>query len=73
MRNAMRTQSIVFVALLMLPLAMFEQELASGRLLQPFAQTLELGRYWLTRLRSRPESGAAARLRQWLEDEGGER
>ncbi|MBB3275459.1 MULTISPECIES: LysR family transcriptional regulator [Pseudoxanthomonas] len=57
----------------LLPLAMFEQELASGRLLQPFAQTLELGRYWLTRLRSRPESVAAARLRQWLEDEGGER
>ncbi|MEG0044319.1 MAG: LysR substrate-binding domain-containing protein, partial [Massilia sp.] len=40
----------------LLPLKMFEQDLAQGRLVQPFAQTLALGRYWLTRLRSRPES-----------------
>ncbi len=55
----------------LLPLAMFEHELAAGRLLQPFAQTLDLGRYWLTRLRSRREAEAAARLRQWLLAEGG--
>jgi len=51
----------------LLPLKMFEQDLAQGRLIQPFAQTLDLGRYWLTRLRSRPESDAARRFREWLE------
>ncbi|MGX5730580.1 LysR substrate-binding domain-containing protein [Pseudoxanthomonas beigongshangi] len=55
----------------LLPLAMFEHELAAGRLLQPFTQTLDLGRYWLTRLRSRREAEAAAHLRQWLLAEGG--
>ncbi len=51
----------------LLPLKMFEQDLAHGRLIQPFAQTLELGRYWLTRLRSRAESDAARRFREWLD------
>jgi len=51
----------------LLPLKMFEQDLAQGRLIQPFAQTLDLGRYWLTRLRSRAESDAARRFREWLE------
>lgn len=50
----------------LLPLRMFEQDLAEGRLVQPFAQTVELGRYWLTRLRSRAESEAARRFREWL-------
>ncbi|RRU25774.1 LysR family transcriptional regulator [Stenotrophomonas sp. 278] len=50
----------------LLPLRMFEQDLAEGRLVQPFAQTVELGRYWLTRLRSRVESDAARRFREWL-------
>jgi LysR family transcriptional regulator, regulator of gene expression of beta-lactamase len=52
----------------LLPLKMFEQDLAQGRLLQPFAQTLDLGRYWLTRLRSRAESDAGTRFRLWLEN-----
>lgn len=50
----------------LLPLRMFEQELAEGRLLQPFAQTLTLGRYWLTRLRSRNEREPMRRFRLWL-------
>ncbi len=54
----------------LLPLKMFEQDLAQGRLIQPFAQTLDLGRYWLTRLRSRAESEAARRFRAWLEAQG---
>ena len=55
----------------LLPLRMFEQELAEGRLLQPFAATLELGRYWLTRLRSRAEREPARRFREWLQAQGG--
>lgn len=50
----------------LLPLRMFEQDLAEGRLLQPFAQTLSLGRYWLTRLRSRQEREPLRRFRLWL-------
>jgi LysR family transcriptional regulator of beta-lactamase len=49
---------------------MFEQELAEGRLLQPFGTTLELGRYWLTRLRSRAEREPAKRFREWLQAQG---
>lgn len=51
----------------LLPLDMFGHELGSGRLLQPFATTLELGRYWLTRLRSRKESDAMRRVAAWLQ------
>ena len=54
----------------LLPLRMFEQDLADGRLLQPFAQTLSLGRYWLTRLRSREEREPLRRFRQWLQAQG---
>ncbi|SBV35514.1 HTH-type transcriptional activator AmpR [uncultured Stenotrophomonas sp.] len=54
----------------LLPLRMFEQDLAEGRLLQPFAQTLTLGRYWLTRLRSRPEREPLKRFRLWLQAQG---
>ncbi|MBD7954399.1 LysR family transcriptional regulator [Stenotrophomonas sp. Sa5BUN4] len=50
----------------LLPLCMFEQELAEGRLQQPFAQTVELGSYWLTRLRSRSEREPARRFAAWL-------
>ncbi len=54
----------------LLPLRMFEADLAEGRLLQPFATTLELGRYWLTRLRSRAEREPAKRFREWLQSQG---
>ncbi len=54
----------------LLPLRMFEQELAEGRLVQPFPQTLSLGQYWLTRLRSRPEREPLRRFRLWLEAAG---
>lgn len=51
----------------LLPLAMFERELRDGRLIQPFATGIGLGRYWLTRLRSRREPDALKRLRLWLQ------
>lgn len=51
----------------LLPLRMFAQDLDAGRLLRPFGPQLDLGRYWLTRLRSRPESEAARRFRAWLQ------
>ena len=51
----------------LLPRCMFAQDLAEGRLLQPFAQEISLGSYWLVRLRSREESPPAQRFRAWLQ------
>jgi len=53
----------------LLPLRLFEQDLAAERLVQPFAISADLGRYWLTRLRSRGESEAARRFREWLQSQ----
>jgi LysR family transcriptional regulator, regulator of gene expression of beta-lactamase len=48
------------------PPSMFARELASEHLVQPFTLTIDAGRYWLTRLMSRPESDAMLRFRNWL-------
>jgi LysR family transcriptional regulator of beta-lactamase len=50
----------------LLPAAMFAADLREGRLVQPFAVELPLGRYWLTRLQSRPPSTAWRAFRCWL-------
>lgn len=50
----------------LLPPAMFGQELAAERLVRPFAQEIDAGRYWLTRLHSRTDSRAMAAFRAWL-------
>src|SRR5271155_4844577 len=51
----------------LLPVRLFEQDLASGRLVQPFELCVDMGRYWLTRLKSRPETAAMAAVREWLQ------
>lgn len=53
----------------LVPVAMFARELATETLVQPFAQTIDAGRYWLTRLMSRTESDTMRRFRMWLTDE----
>jgi len=50
----------------LLPVRLFEQDLASGRLVQPFDLSVDVGRYWLTRLKSRAETGAMVAVRRWL-------
>ena len=50
------------------PPAMFARELASELLTQPFKLGIDAGRYWLTRLMSRPESGAMSHFKGWLID-----
>ena len=50
----------------LLPANMFEDDLAAGRLVQPFDTQIDLGRYWLIRAVARPESAAAAAFRDWL-------
>ena len=48
------------------PPLMFERQLSSGALVQPFALSIETGRYWLTRLKSRPLSAAMTNFGRWL-------
>lgn len=50
----------------LLPPAMFSAQLAEERLIQPFPISIDAGRYWLTRLQSRPDTPAMARFRRWL-------
>jgi LysR family transcriptional regulator of beta-lactamase len=51
----------------LLPARLFEQDLASGRLVQPFSLCVDAGRYWLARLKSRPETPAMKAFRSWLQ------
>ena len=51
------------------PPSMLARELAAELLVQPFKIEINAGRYWLTRLMSRPESDAMAQFRGWLIDE----
>jgi LysR family transcriptional regulator of beta-lactamase len=48
------------------PPAMFQRELASGALVQPFDATVDMGRYWLTHPVNREPSPALRRFRDWL-------
>mgnify|MGYP000952759348 CR=1 FL=1 len=48
------------------PPALFARELASGALVQPFATTVDVGRYWLTRSLTREPSAAWGVFRDWL-------
>jgi len=48
------------------PPAMFCAEIADGRLVQPFELEVDVGAYWLTRLRSRQSTAAMAAFRDWL-------
>ncbi|MFQ6309576.1 LysR family transcriptional regulator [Lysobacter capsici] len=48
------------------PPAMFERELAEGRLVQPFAVELDAGSYWLTRLVLKPVGDGANAFAAWI-------
>jgi LysR family transcriptional regulator of beta-lactamase len=50
----------------LLPPAMFADALRQEVLVQPFAVQVSLGRYWLTRLKSRPASPSLQAFRTWL-------
>jgi LysR family transcriptional regulator of beta-lactamase len=45
---------------------MFERQLASGLVVQPFAITVSMGSYWLTRLHSRPVTPAMEAFSTWM-------
>lgn len=48
------------------PVAMFRRPLAVGLIEQPFAVTVCKGGYWLTSLKSRPETPTMRAFRDWL-------
>ncbi|WAC25132.1 LysR substrate-binding domain-containing protein [Blastomonas sp. SL216] len=50
----------------LVPTGMLTRELASELLVQPFPIEVDVGRYWLTRLISRPENAAMRHFRDWL-------
>lgn len=50
----------------LLPVAMFERELGGGGLVRPFAAEIDTGGYWLTRLKTKRETGAMTAFREWL-------
>lgn len=53
------------------PPVMFRRELQQGRLVQPFAVQVDVGRYWLTRALSREERPAMRAFRDWLREQRG--
>lgn len=50
----------------LVPVAMFGDDLASGRIAQPLPVTAQAGSYWLTSLKSRGETAAMIAFRDWL-------
>ncbi len=50
----------------LVPLNMFQRELAEGRLVQASPVTISVGSYWLTRLKSKVETPAMTTFRSWL-------
>jgi len=73
MRGPMFDSSIAMAAaavsghgVALLPIAMFESDASEGRLVRPFAEEVELGSYWLTRLKTRQETSAMRQFRDWL-------
>jgi len=54
------------VGVALVPVAMFSQEIAAGRIVQPFDIAVHTGSYWLTRQKSRAETPSMRAFHQWL-------
>ena len=50
----------------LLPIRMFAGELERGQLVQPFKNEVALGRYWLTSLKSKPQTAGMKAFEDWL-------
>jgi len=53
------------------PHALFAEELNARRLVQPFDTEADIGRYWLTRLKSKTPSSEMTAFRDWLMAQAG--
>lgn len=62
----MATAAIAGAGVALLPRAMFGGALAAGTLVAPFDVSIDTGRYWLTRLKSRTPDAAMTVFRDWL-------
>jgi len=56
------------VGVALLPARLFAREIVNGRLQRPFAQELQRGAYWFTRLKSRPGTPALQAFSGWIRD-----
>jgi LysR family transcriptional regulator of beta-lactamase len=56
------------VGIALVPVAMFQRELASGRLARPFAAEVAAGSYWLTWLKSKELTLGMRAFRDWIVD-----
>jgi LysR family transcriptional regulator of beta-lactamase len=54
------------VGVALLPASMFARELEEGRLVRPFDLEISAGEYWLTWLKSKPETAGMRAFRAWL-------
>jgi LysR family transcriptional regulator of beta-lactamase len=54
----------------LLPVRMFSRELVSGLLVRPFDHDINLGGYWLTSLKSRPQTPGMTAFEHWVLNEG---
>ena len=52
----------------LLPVRMFTRVLQQGRLVRPFDVEIVTGGYWLTSLKSKPQTAAMRAFRTWLLD-----
>lgn len=50
----------------LLPVPMFAEQLADGRLARPFPMEITTGRYWITRLSNKAETSATRAFEAWL-------
>ncbi len=66
---AMADAAALGVGVALLPLAMFERALRDGRLCQPFSIAIDVGSYWLTRLKTRDPSPGMRIFETWLVEE----
>jgi LysR family transcriptional regulator of beta-lactamase len=58
------------VGIALLPVRMFARESRQGRLVQPFDVEIAVGDYWLTALKSKPETPGMRVFRTWLLETG---
>ncbi|MBX4970147.1 LysR family transcriptional regulator [Rhizobium binae] len=63
---AMMEAALQGLGVAMAPPSMFSRLLSSGAIVQPFAATISLGSYWLTRLQSRPVTPAMRAFSDWV-------
>ncbi|MCY1552553.1 HTH-type transcriptional activator AmpR [compost metagenome] len=50
----------------LLPIALFGRDLQSGRLVRLFEVEVDVGGYWLTRLKTRRKSTAMKAFQEWI-------